>query len=270
MKFYTNDNARLRYNLAAEMMTDARSIFVDTLPGSVREQLSNPVAARLLPEYGAIFVAGAGVTPPDRIIFRDHDEVTQFQDSVKVATISFDEIAIELQAAAAQRLTMAIIEASELDLSITPRSADSGRRSYNDTVELWYSRVEPALVHWTARSQLNVATADHIRSLPPFKQVPEVFALEDQGLFFAKDLSKSIIYSVAPPGTSQHLSMLAFDVSEFNEPRVRAILADNFWYQTVTSDLPHFTYLGVSESVLPKLGLKKTFFAERDFWVPDI
>ena len=251
-------------------MTDARSIFVDALPGSVREQLNDPVAARLLPEYGAIFVAGAGVIPPDRIIFRDHGEVTQFQDSVKVATVNFDQIAIELQAAAAERLTMAIIEASELDLSITPRSADSGRRSYNDTVELWHSRVEPALEHWTSKGKLDDALADLIRSLPPFEQAPEVFALEAKGLFFAKDLSKSIIYSVAPPGTSQHLSMLAFDVSEFNEPKVRAILSDNFWYQTVTSDVPHFTYLGVSESDLPSLGLKKAFFADRDFWVPDI
>ena len=64
--------------------------------------------------------------------------------------------------------------------------------------------------------------------------------------------------------------MLAFDVAEFSDPKVRAILADNYWYQTVTSDLPHFTYLGVPETELPRLGLKKVAFAERDFWVPDI
>jgi hypothetical protein len=59
-------------------------------------------------------------------------------------------------------------------------------------------------------------------------------------------------------------------VTEFNQPRVREILAEHFWYQTVVSDLPHFTYLGVPENELPELGLKQISFAERKFWVPDI
>jgi len=261
---------QLRYNLPLTIMTDTRSVFLSALPTKVRDQLHGPVAARLLPEYGGIFLARGGATPPDRIIFRDQDEVTQFQESVKIGTIAFDGIAIELQASAAERLTMSIIEASELDLSITPRSADSGRRSYNDTVELWHSRVAPALEHWTSKGKLDPSDADRIRNLSPVEQVPEVFALESKGLFFAKDLLKSIIYSVAPPGASQHLAMLAFDVSEFDDPKVRKILAGNFWYQTVTSDLPHFTYLGVPENELSSLGLKKVRFAEREFWVPDI
>jgi len=97
----------------------------------------------------------------------------------------------------------------------------------------------------------------------------EIFALEEKGIWFSKDLSKSIVYSVAPPGTSQHLSMLALDVTQFEDARVRTILAKNGWFQTVTSDLPHFTYLGEKENDLPKLGLKKVTYADRDFWVPD-
>ena len=46
------------------------------------------------------------------------------------------------------------------------------------------------------------AEAARIRGLTPYEQVPEVFRLESQGIYFAKDLSKSIIYSVAPPGAS--------------------------------------------------------------------
>lgn len=101
-------------------------------------------------------------------------------------------------------------------------------------------------------------------------QVPEILKLESDGVFFAKTLDKSIIYSVAPPGSSQHLSMLALDVKEFENARVRAILAANGWFQTVTSDLPHFTYLGVKESELSGLGLRSVSNSGRTFYVPDI
>jgi hypothetical protein len=100
--------------------------------------------------------------------------------------------------------------------------------------------------------------------------VPEILELEERGIYFAKDLSKSIIYSVAPPGTSQHLSMLAIDIAEFENPRVREIMAKNGWFQTVVSDLPHFTYLGTDENDLPDLGLKTVVSGDRRFWIPDI
>jgi hypothetical protein len=112
--------------------------------------------------------------------------------------------------------------------------------------------------------------AARIRSLTPYGQVSEVLRLEKRGMYFAKDLSKSIIYSVAPPGTSQHLSMLAFDVAEHENSRVRAVLNIHGWFQTVVSDLPHFTYLGVSEAHLLQLGLKKKLSGGRVFWVPDL
>ena len=60
------------------------------------------------------------------------------------------------------------------------------------------------------------------------------------------------------------------DVKEFDNARVRSILASHGWFQTVTSDLPHFTYLGVKESELPMLGLKQVQNSGRIFWVPDI
>ena len=64
--------------------------------------------------------------------------------------------------------------------------------------------------------------------------------------------------------------MLALDVKEFENARVRSTLAKHGWYQTVTSDLPHFTYLGVEESELSRLGLKQVTNSGRVFWVPDI
>jgi hypothetical protein len=246
------------------------SLFLSNIRRAIVEEIEDPIAARLLPDYGSVFVAGAGATPPDRIIFRNENEVMEFQRSVEIGSVEFAEIKIELQKTAADALQQAVGSAKGEGLSITPRAADSGRRSYADTVELWHSRVEPALVHWVTASRLPAEKADWIRTLSPFEQVPVVFELETEGIWFAKDLSKSIIYSVAPPGTSQHLSMLAFDVAEFNESRVREILAEHYWYQTVISDLPHFTYLGVAESGLPNLGLKKIIHGEKRFWVPDI
>jgi hypothetical protein len=236
----------------------------------VTEQAGDSVGELLLREYGAIFVARNGVEPPDRLIFQDEREVADFQDRVSIGSVDFGDVTIELQTAAADALRKAVDHACDLGLSITPRAPDSGRRNYQDTIGLWHSRVEPALDHWTAHGRITPEESATIRSLPPFEQVPVVLKLEQQGIFFAKDLSKSIIYSVAPPGASQHLSMLAFDVAEFNDPQVRQILADNFWHQTVPSDLPHFTYLGVLAGELPGLGLKPVESNERLFWVPDL
>ena len=225
---------------------------------------------RLFREYGAIFVARGGVVAPNKVVFRDAAEVDEFQSRLDIAEGEVGEFSLELQAVAMDALLAAIAEAADSDLSITPRGADSARRNYDDTIELWKTRVEPALEHWVNNGRLISEKADMIRSLAPFEQVPEVFALEEDGIFFSKDLSKSIIYSVAPPGASQHLSLLAFDVSEFDDPAVRDILAKHYWYQTVVSDLPHFTYLGVRREELHGLGLQLVENNGHEFWVPDV
>ena len=121
-----------------------------------------------------------------------------------------------------------------------------------------------------SKGRVTKADADRITALSPPDQVPEIFKLESQGIYFSKDLSKSIIYSVAPPGMSQHISLLALDVEQNDNGAVRAVLADHGWFQTVISDLPHFTYLGVKASELSGLGLKKSSSGGRDYWVPDI
>lgn len=223
----------------------------------------------LLREYGAVFVARGGVLPPDRIVFANADEVERFQSRLDVARESMGGFMMELQATAMDALTQAIARAGMHNFSITPRAEDSARRGYDQTVALWVSRVDPALKYWVEQGRIANDEAIRLRALSPSDQVSEVLRLEQQEIWFSKDLSKSIIYSVAPPGTSQHLSMLAFDVKEHDNPTVRAILADHGWYQTVTSDLPHFTYLGVPESELFGLGLKKLQSGDRTFWIPE-
>jgi hypothetical protein len=177
---------------------------------------------------------------------------------------------LELQASPMKKLIAAISEAKQNNLTITPRGVDSAKRSYAETVELWASRVNPGLTHWVETGKLSEMEAVKIRALSSFKQVAKIFKLESEGMFFSKDLSKTIVYSVAPPGTSQHLSMLAFDACEHENPEVREILARYGWLQTVVSDLPHFTYLGVAENELSGLGLKKVNDGGRAFWLPDL
>jgi hypothetical protein len=225
---------------------------------------------RLLHEYGAVFVARGGVIAPNRVVFEDENAVEEFQSRMSIRRAAIGGLELELQSVAMDNLLNAASEAAAGGLSITPRGPDSARRNYQDTISLWNSRVEPALAHWTLQGRMTADQAEEIRVRSPYEQVAEVFTLEEKGIYFAKDLSKSIIYSVAPPGASQHLSLLAFDVAEFDDAKVREILATHFWYQTVVSDLPHFTFLGVSEDELPGLGLKQVASGDREFWLPDI
>jgi hypothetical protein len=231
---------------------------------------NNIVESRLLPEYGAFFVARGDVVSPSKIVFKNEREVSEFQSSVSVKKAKIGEFELELQTAAMDDLLKAVAEAESEGLSINPRGQDSARRNYAGTVELWASRVNPALEHWTNEGKMSAESAEKIRALSAFEQVAEIFKLEEKEIWFSKDLAKSIIYSVAPPGTSQHLAMLAFDVAEFQDTKVREILARNKWFQTVVSDLPHFTYLGVAEKDLPGLGLKNVENNGQVFWIPNI
>lgn len=230
----------------------------------------NAVGKRILKEYGALFVAG-GVVVPETVIFKDEEEVSVWQSSVETSKANIAGFEIELQTAAMKYLKIAIAEAEENKFSIMPRGADSARRSYAETVNLWASRVFPALIYWTNQEKLTQAKAEKIHSLTPLEQVAEIFKLEEKGIFFSKDLSKSIVYSVAPPGTSQHLSMLALDINEYNNADVRQILAKHGWFQTVVSDLPHFTFLGKTEKELAASGLKRiNDESGRVFWIPNL
>src|SRR5438309_1046001 len=78
--------------------------------------------------------------------------------------------------------------------------------------------------------------------------------------------SKSQIFRKPPgvrrlPSTAQRSSC---------NQRVREILATHGWFQTVLSDLPHFTFLGLNEDELPGRGLKRIEVHTQVFWIPDV
>ena len=266
--FLTNCSKKENWETySANKPTNGNGAFEKNLPTDF-QMPTDDVGKRMLKEYGSVFVAKGDAMVPKVVIFKDEAAVSAFQSSLKTSSEKIGAFNIELQTVAMNALKEAIAEAKQANLTITPRAADSAKRTYAETVELWASRVNPGLEHWTSTGKLPQSEADRIKKLSPFEQVPEIFKLEDQGMFFAKDLSKSIIYSVAPPGSSQHLSMLAFDINEHDKKQVRDILAKHGWFQPVVSDLPHFVYLGVKENELKGLGLKKAGDGERTFWIP--
>jgi hypothetical protein len=231
---------------------------------------TDEVGLKLLNEYGSMCVAGGGAVAPPKILFRDESEVSTFHSGLQKATENIGGFSIELQKPAMDALKKAISEARQAGKNITPRAADSGKRTYTETVKLWESRVTPGLDHWVSKGKLNSSEASRIKALTPAEQVSEILKLESQGMYFSKDFSKSILYSVAAPGASQHIFMLALDVKEFSDKGVREILAKHGWFQTVQSDLPHFTYLGVAESELPARGLKSVEASGQKFWIPNL
>ncbi|MBF2064367.1 MAG: D-alanyl-D-alanine carboxypeptidase family protein [Calothrix sp. C42_A2020_038] len=76
----------------------------------------------------------------------------------------------------------------------------------------------------------------------------------------------AILNVVAPPGTSQHLWGLAIDL-RVSKPAQRKALNQNGWFQTVETDVPHWTYLGVPEEKLPEFGFNKKIVRGITYWL---
>ncbi|HEV7642715.1 MAG TPA: hypothetical protein VGO50_02125 [Pyrinomonadaceae bacterium] len=233
---------------------------------------TDETARRLFAEYGAVFIAGSKVALPPKCIFTGEDDLGQFQAAAGLKTIILDGVPITLQGPAMGALLKAREKAAEMGLKITPRGGSlAGGRSYADTRALWDTRFLPGLDHWVRKGKLKKSEAEAARLLSTEDQVAQVLEWEEtRQVFFSKDLSKSILYSVAAPGASQHNFLLAFDVQQFADERVRAIMAEFGWFQTIKSDLPHFTYLGREENELPYFGLKQVVINKQRFWIPDL
>jgi len=174
---------------------------------------------------------------------------------------------IELQESAMNALLAATDELRPR--RITPLDgAIAGRRNYADTVRIWNSRFIPALNYWVVKGRISPDDADASRLMPVADQVAKVVDWESRGMYFSTGRNQSIFYSVAPPGTSQHLALIAIDVVEAGNPAVRAVLNKHGWFQTVNTDEPHFTYLGIPETELPKRGLQRIRRGNHTFWIP--
>lgn len=230
----------------------------------------DPIASRVFAEYGAMFVGEETRFPP-RCIFAEAKEVEQFHDQLKTKEFVLNGTIVQLQKPAADALISAINDAAAIGARITPLDGEiAGKRNFSDTLKIWKSRFLPALEHWVAIGKIDRSAAADAILLPLRDQISKVMEWESRGYYFSTGFSKSIFNSVAPPGTSQHLSLIAFDVVEASDPRVRTILNRHGWFQTIKTDEPHFTYLGVDENELPSRGLKRFVRNGHTFWIPNL
>ncbi len=230
---------------------------------------SSIVAKRVFKDYGAMFVADDSVKFPSKCVFANDEEVLNFQNTIKFSTKMMGGVSVTLQVAAMKALDSAIADASKAGLKITPRGGSASKRSFADTARIWSSRFEPGLKHWIAKGKISPAAAESASRMNVIDQVEQVMKWEEKQLWFSTRFNYSIFSSVAAPGTSQHLSMVALDVAEFGNKDVKAILNKNGWFQTIIDDLPHFTYIGRDEEDLSKYGLVKTIRDGVVFWIPN-
>lgn len=254
----------------------------DLCPVWSEDDLVQEVSSRVLRDYGAIFIGDNSAMAGYRFrtngkflaqcVFNNEAEVAAYQGSLEVSEATVGGTRIRLSKDAMTALLNARTEASSNGLSITPRGGSvAAGRNYADTERLWKSRFVPGLAYWTKRGRISAAEAKLASAMPTTQQVAKVLKWEAEGIYFSTDFSKSILYSVAAPGASQHVFLLALDVAEFGNKDVRAVLAKHGWFQTVYSDLPHFTYLGpLSREELARRGLVSKMQGGQEFWIPNI
>lgn len=249
--------------------------FWDNLPSGFAKP-TDRVGKLIMAEYGAVYIS-RGVNVGSKIGFSNETEVQQFQTAAKFIAGNVGNRSIELQEPAMAALQRAVIDLRAARLSITPRSTNPARRSYQQTVANWRKNVNAGLANWGGKGRISAAERTRIQNMELNQQIVEILNLEqDRQLYFSTWFDKTIIYSVAPPGMSQHNLMLALDIVEFGNPRVREILARHGWHRTIPSDEPHFTYLGITtDADLTAAGLKRKLLKPNDpanagFWVPDI
>ncbi len=254
------------------------NVFLSNLEGNLNERginleqfcdLNDEIESTIIREYGAVYLASpVKVRIPNVCFFENEEKVMEFQSSVPSTSVQIAGALIELQTEAMNAYLAARNEAQSLGLDITPREgSEAAKRSFADTFRLWNSRFEPACNYWMKKGKLTKDKVDYLKSLNIREQVKEVLNLEKQGIFFNTYFNGPILRSVAAPGTSQHLLMLALDINEYSDERIRKIMNKYGWFRTVRKDEPHFTFLGRDEGELESLGLKKV---AGDFWVPDL
>ncbi|MFN5540470.1 MAG: D-alanyl-D-alanine carboxypeptidase family protein [Candidatus Melainabacteria bacterium] len=255
-------------------LAEEANLFLQAIQNNLKvipSKSNDPIKYRLLREYGSMWAnQSRNIVLPPQIAFFSEAETIAFHAKLKLEKLVGTNCL--LQSSAANALVQAQKVATQKGLKISPRGSDSCIRSYDTTYKLWLSRVEPNLDFYVKGGKLSSKEANLIRQAPIDKQIALILNLEkERKLFFDKYRATSILNSVAAPGSSQHISGLAFDLAEYENPKVRAIMNEFGWFQTVRNDLPHFTYLGnVQEKHLPALGLKKFTSGQFTFWVPNI
>jgi hypothetical protein len=229
------------------------------------------LAERLLREYGAPIAAAESVVarPPAVVLWRPED-VAQFQRTLRLDSAVIGGTMVRLQAPALRALRDASARARRSGVRMAPRGgAAASLRSADQTERFWLARLKRGFERFVESRLMSQRQADSIFALPPGPQTELVLGLEDAGFCFGGAGEKTILHSVAAPGSSQHLFGYAIDIEQHGSITVRSLLARAGFWQTVLDDEPHFTYLGTaSAAVLESRGLLRITRGSRTYWLP--
>jgi hypothetical protein len=183
----------------------------------------------LLRTYGAVFLnPDVGIKLPPKVILANEQETQEFQATLTMGHVDGTNDCY-LQKSAADTLNKARIQ-QHIPLKSGYGSGDC-TRTFNTNLRFW---------HKYANNQ--------------------VLAKVQQGQ------ETKILGLVAPPGTSQHLWGLAIDLRVSSKEQRKA-LNQNGWFQTVKNDIPHWTYVGLTEENLPLFGFNKQVVRDITYWI---
>ncbi|MEH2327186.1 MAG: D-alanyl-D-alanine carboxypeptidase family protein [Nostoc sp.] len=183
----------------------------------------------LLRNYGAVFVnQDVGIKLPQKDIFANEQETQEFQGSLTMDHVDGTKDCY-LQKSAADALKKARVR-QQIPLKSGYGSGDC-TRTFNTNLIFWQKYANN-----------------------------QILAKVQQGK------ETKVLGLVAPPGTSQHLWGLAIDLHVSSKEQRKA-LNQNGWFQTVQNDLPHWTYVGLTEDNLPLFGFKKQVVGGITYWI---
>ncbi|MDZ8067422.1 MAG: D-alanyl-D-alanine carboxypeptidase family protein [Nostoc sp. DedQUE08] len=183
----------------------------------------------LLRSYGAVFVnPDIGIKLPPKNIFVNEQETQEFQATLTMGHVDGTNDCY-LQKSAADALNKARVQ-QQIPLKSGYGSGDC-TRTFNTNLRFWHKYAND-----------------------------RVLAKVQQGK------ETKILGLVAPPGTSQHLWGLAIDLRVGSKEQRKA-LNQNGWFQTVENDVPHWTYVGLSEDNLSLYGFKKQAIRGITYWI---
>ncbi|MEH2287993.1 D-alanyl-D-alanine carboxypeptidase family protein [Nostoc sp.] len=183
----------------------------------------------LLRSYGAVFInPDMKIKLPQKDIFANEQETQEFQATLTMGHIDGTNDCF-LQKPAADALNKARTQ-QQIPLKSGYGSGDC-TRTFNTNLKFWNKYANN-----------------------------QVLAKVQQGK------ETKILGLVAPPGTSQHLFGLAIDLRVGSKEQRKA-LNQNGWFQTVENDVPHWTYVGLSEENLRLFGLKKQAIRGINYWM---
>ncbi|WP_414565820.1 M15 family metallopeptidase [Anabaena sp. CCY 9613] len=183
----------------------------------------------LLRAYGAALVNQESViTLPSTVIFADEQETLDFQANLKMAKVDGSRDCY-LQESAATALNKAQ-KFTHIPLKSGYGASDC-TRSFATNLRFWHKYANN-------------------KTLEKVKQGKET----------------AILGIVAPPGTSQHLWGLAVDLRVSHDGQ-RQALNQYGWFQTVENDVPHWTYVGLSEEELSQFGFQNKVVRGITYWV---